>query len=110
MHAPWLVATTVAHREQALALARAMVELRLAACVQLSAIDSIYRWQGAVQHDDEVRLLFKTTGDRVDALMAALRERHPYELPALHAWPTAAADPTYAAWVHESVHDPLDKA
>ena len=56
-----LVLTTVATRADADALARAMVEQRLAACGQISAIDSVYRWQGAVQSEGEFRVLFKTT-------------------------------------------------
>lgn len=102
MDLPWLVVTTVGSTDDAQRLARAMVERRLAACAQIGAIDSVYRWQGAVQADAEFRLLFKTAADRVQPLMAALREGHPYELPALHAWPVAAADPAYAGWVVDS--------
>ena len=57
---PLLVVTTLATREQALALGREMVERRLAACAQVSAIDSVYRWNGAVEQDAEFRLLLKT--------------------------------------------------
>ena len=57
---PLLVVTTLATREQALALGREMVERRLAACAQVGAIDSVYRWKGAVEHDTEFRLLLKT--------------------------------------------------
>lgn len=94
-----LVLTTLATREQALALGRAMVEARLAACAQVEAIVSVYRWQGAVLQDDEWRLLLKTTAARYPALEAALRDRHPYELPALVAVPVAAAAAPFAAWV-----------
>ncbi len=102
MNLPWLVVTTVGSADDARRLARAMVDRRLAACVQIGAIDSIYRWQGAVQEDAEFRLPFKTAADRVQPLLDALRELHPYELPALHAWPVAAADPAYAGWIVES--------
>jgi periplasmic divalent cation tolerance protein len=103
--APGLLAvfTTVATQEQADALARAAVEARLAACVQTEAIRSTYRWQGAVACEPEVRLLFKTRADRYAALAALLRERHPYELPAIFALPVAEATPEYAAWVDESL-------
>lgn len=94
-----LVLTTLATREEALALGRAMVEERLAACAQVEAITSVYRWQGAVQQDGEWRLLLKTTAARYPALEAALRARHPYELPALVALPVAAAAAPFAAWV-----------
>jgi periplasmic divalent cation tolerance protein len=99
---PLLVVTTVATREQALALGRDMVERRLAACAQVSAIDSVYRWKGAVEQDTEHRLLLKTRPSTGARLMAALRERHPYELPAIHAIATERADAAYAEWVRES--------
>lgn len=98
-----LVLTTVATRAAADALARAMVEQRLAACAQISAIDSVYWWQGAVQSDGEFRLLFKTTAERYAALEAALRERHPYELPAIVALPVAQALAEFADWVMAEV-------
>lgn len=99
---PWLVVTTVGTREDALRLARAAVEQRLAACAQIEPIDSVYRWQGAVHEDVELRLLFKTAPARVDALLELLRSLHPYELPALHALAVDKADDAYAAWVAQS--------
>ena len=94
-----LVLTTVATRADADRLARMAVEQRLAACVHIEAIDSLYRWQGAVQAEPEFRLLFKTTAERYPALEAALRESHPYDLPAIVAVPCAAALPEFADWV-----------
>ncbi|HNT38064.1 MAG TPA: divalent-cation tolerance protein CutA [Rubrivivax sp.] len=114
MHAqtplPWLVVTTVGTAADAQRLARAAVAQRLAACAQVEAIDSVYRWQGAVHEEAEYRILFKTAPARVDALMAALRAAHPYELPALHAWPVRKADPAYAAWVSQGCDDGVDGA
>jgi periplasmic divalent cation tolerance protein len=98
---PLLVVTTVATREQALGLAREMVERRLAACAQITAIESIYRWQGTVQQEAEFRLLFKTRPATYARLEAALRERHPYELPAIHAITTVRAEAAYAEWVRD---------
>lgn len=94
-----LVLTTVATREEALALGRAMVEARLAACAQVQAIDSIYRWQGAVLQEPEHRLLLKTTAARAPALQASLHERHPYALPAIVAVPVVDALAPFAEWV-----------
>jgi periplasmic divalent cation tolerance protein len=99
---PLLVATTVATRQQALELAREMVERRLAACAQITAIESVYRWQGAIEQDAEFRLLFKTRPSAYPRLAATLRERHPYELPAIHAIHTVQADAAYAEWVRDS--------
>ncbi len=94
-----LVLTTVGTHADAERLARAMIESRHAACAQISGIDSVYRWQGAVQHEAEWRLLFKTTAAAYPSLEVALRAQHPYELPAIVAWPCSAALPEFAAWV-----------
>lgn len=95
----WLVTTTVASRNDALVLARTLVGERLAACAQITAIESVYRWQGALQQEGEFRVLFKTTAERWSALAAALRARHPYELPAIVAVAAADADAAFAAWM-----------
>lgn len=96
---PLLVVTTLATRADALALAHALVGLRLAACAQIEAIESVYRWQGAVQQEGEFRLLAKTTPARYADVEAAIRQRHPYALPAIHALAVDRADAAYAAWV-----------
>jgi len=98
---PELVAviTTVAGAEQARRLAQLCVQQRLAACVQISAIESVYEWQGRLETTPEQRLLCKTTADRAAALEAALRQHHPYELPAIFTLPVSRATGDYADWV-----------
>ncbi len=91
--------TTVATREAAQRVAEACVREKLAACVQLSTIDSVYEWQGALQQEAEVRLVLKTTAARYPALATRLRELHPYDLPAIFALPVAEASADYIAWV-----------
>ena len=91
--------TTVGTAEDARRLADAAIERRLAACVHVDAIESVYRWQGAVQHDTEQRLVFKTSEAAAPALKALILELHPYELPALYALAVTDATPAYAAWV-----------
>jgi periplasmic divalent cation tolerance protein len=93
------VYTTVATEDEARAMARALVERELAACAQFWPIESVYRWKGAVEEGREYRLLFKTTEAQYAAVEAAIRERHAYELPAIHAVPVEAAYAPYAAWV-----------
>lgn len=105
---PWLVVTTVGSRDEAQALAQALVELQLAACVQIEPIQSIYRWRGQIYEDDEYRLLCKTLASLYPKVEAAIRERHPYDLPAIHAIETVAADPVYAAWVAENAGGPAE--
>lgn len=97
-----LVVTTVATRDDALVLARELVEAKLAACAQIEPIHSVYRWQGAIESEPEHRVLFKTRADRWPQVEAAIRERHPYELPAIHAIATAHAHAAYAAWVADN--------
>jgi periplasmic divalent cation tolerance protein len=95
------VYTTVASRDDARRLARALVERRLAACAQISEIESFYSWQGAMHDEPEWRIVFKTTAERYAAVEAAIRELHPYELPAIHAVPVAQASAPYADWVEK---------
>lgn len=99
---PLLVITTVATRDDARRLARALVDLRLAACAQISQIESVYRWQGAVHEEGEFRVLFKTRAALYAAVEAAIRECHPYELPAIHAIATTHAHAPYAEWVQDN--------
>lgn len=103
---PWLVVTTVGSREEAQEMAQALVELQLAACVQIEPIHSIYRWRGEIYADDEYRLLCKTLPGLYAQVEAAIRARHSYDLPAIHAIATVAADPVYAAWVAENAGGP----
>jgi periplasmic divalent cation tolerance protein len=99
---PLLVVTTVGSREDALKLARALVESRLAACAQIGEIHSVYRWQGAVHEEPEFRVLFKTCAGRYAQVEAAIRQQHPYELPAIHAVATSHAEAAYGAWVRDN--------
>jgi periplasmic divalent cation tolerance protein len=86
--------------EEAREIGRAMVERRLAACINvLGPCHSIYRWQGAIEEAGEVAALFKTARDKAEMLLAAIREFHSYEAPAVVAWPIEAADSAYRAWV-----------
>lgn len=101
---PVLVLTTVGPGFDAAALARALVEQRLAACVNVvERIRSIYRWEGAVQDDAEQLLVIKTTDARVEALREALFARHPYEVPEFVVVPVAGTSDAYGAWILESV-------
>ena len=100
------VFTTVSSQEQADTLARAAVEQRLAACVQTETIRSTYRWQGAIECEAEVRLMFKTARRLYPALEALLLELHPYELPAVFALPVTEASAAYLTWVEQSVASP----
>jgi len=77
-----IVLTTIGTSADTEALARTLVEEGLAACVNiLPAMRSVYRWQGAIHHDDERQLVIKTTDDKLTALELRVKALHPYELP-----------------------------
>lgn len=105
-----LVLTNLPDEAQARALARLLIDEKLAACVNLLApCRSIYRWQGQVEEAGEVPLLIKTTHARYAALEAALRRAHPYELPEIIAVPIDCGLPEYLGWVAaETLSDTSD--
>src|SRR5712692_11085389 len=95
-----LVLTNLPERAAAERLADLLVEKKLAACVNILApCRSVYRWQGAVRHDEEHPMLIKTTAERYPALEQALRSGHPYELPEIIAVPIERGLPAYLQWV-----------
>ena len=96
------VLTTVDSKEHADRIAAALVRRKLAACVQVSAIDSTYIWDGEVQESPDFRLLAKTTDDRYPEVEAAIRELHTYDLPAIVGFPLPHAFAPYADWVAEN--------
>jgi periplasmic divalent cation tolerance protein len=101
---PVLVLTTVAPGFDAKALAHALVEAKLAACVNIvERIHSVYRWEGGVQDDAEQLLIIKTADTRVDALREELFARHPYEVPEFVVLPVGATSDAYGAWLLDSV-------
>lgn len=93
-----------ASAEEAERIGRAMVEERLAACINiLVPIRSIYRWQGAVDEAEEVAALFKTRRDTVDALITRIAALHSYDVPCIVTWPVDKLLGAYADWVESSV-------
>lgn len=81
-------------------IATALVEARLAACVQqVPGVRSTYRWAGRVEQGEEVLLLIKTAEDRFDDVAASVRALHPYELPELLAVEARGGLPAYLDWV-----------
>lgn len=92
-----VIHTTTATRSQATALARAALRDRLAACVTLNeALFSLYHWQGDIAEEAEIGLVFKTTAECREALIACIRDNHPYDLPVIswseHETASPAAD------------------
>ena len=95
--------TTVGSARDAERLAFALVERRLAACVNVvPGVVSHYRWRGELQRDQERLLVIKTRAERLPALGEALRELHPYELPELIALEITAGSEAYLSWLDEA--------
>jgi periplasmic divalent cation tolerance protein len=93
-----------ADADEAERIGRAMIEERLAACVNiLGRCRSIYRWEGAVDTADEVAAIFKTSSARADALMTRIAALHSYDVPAIAVWPIDKLLASYADWVEDSV-------
>lgn len=99
-----LVLVTAPDGEVARNLAGAILEARLAACVNIvPQIESHYWWRGKIDQSTEVLLLIKTTKARLKALQKLVIEQHPYDTPEFVAFPASVVAEKYLAWVHESV-------
>jgi periplasmic divalent cation tolerance protein len=97
-----LVLTQMPDRGSAEALARALLGERLAACVSVGApVDSLYHWRGQFEMAAEVPVAIKTSADRYPAVEAAIRARHPYELPEIVAVPIVDGLSPYLAWIDD---------
>ena len=93
-----------ANAEEAQRIGRAVVEERLAACINiLGPVRSIYRWSGAVETAEETAAILKTTTANADRLITRITELHSYEVPCVVTWPIDKLVAAYADWVEASV-------
>ena len=93
-----VILTTVETDAEARTLAARLLEERLAACVQLSRIDSLYLWENAVAEEAEIRMMIKTPAERLAAATAAIAAAHPYEVPQILVLEAASGHAPYLAW------------
>ena len=99
-----LALTTITSREEAEHIAHALVERRLAACVNLVAgVTSVYRWQGNVEQSAEVLLIIKTNASCIAGLQQAIAELHSYQVPEFLVLAIESGSPAYLAWLAESL-------
>jgi periplasmic divalent cation tolerance protein len=99
-----VVFMTAANADEARRIADRLVEVQLAACVQiLPEIESVYRWKNEVQREKEVLLLAKTTDDRFNELEKEVRAMHSYETPEIVAVPVTGVSAPYRAWLLDSM-------
>ncbi len=101
------VLTTVARREDAQQIAQALLEARLAACVQVSGpVTSTYRWRGQIETAQEWQCSAKSRRDLYDQIEAAIRRLHPYEVPEILAVALLEGNARYLAWLDGEVKPP----
>ena len=99
-----LVLTTAGSEEQAVQIARALVERRLAACVNVASLGcSIYRWKGKIEEEEEKLLIVKTSERLFERVREAIHELHSYDVPEVLAIPIRDGDPEYLQWLGESL-------
>ncbi|EKQ67579.1 uncharacterized protein involved in tolerance to divalent cations [Leptolyngbyaceae cyanobacterium JSC-12] len=99
-----VVLVTAPSQAEADAIAKTLVELKLAACVSLLPIRSVYTWQGNLQIDEEWQLLIKSELAKFAELEAKLQTIHPYEVPEIIAVPILAGSQPYLRWIADSVN------
>lgn len=85
--------------ETARAIARTVVERRLAACANLWPIESTYRWKGSIEESRETVIVFKTRSALLNRLITAVKELHPYEVPCIVSYPMGPGLPVYLQWI-----------
>lgn len=93
------VYVTCPDRETARRIAGLLIERRLVACANLVPIESVYRWEGRIEEAREVAMFLKTRRERVEEVVAAVREAHPYEVPCVVEFELRAGNPDYLRWI-----------
>ena len=99
-----LVTTTVGKKEDAILLAKELLNKRLIACAQMDGpIESLYWWQGVIEQEPEYRLTVKSVDSKWDEIKAAIEAKHPYEVPEIIALPVAKENEGYKKWLLEEI-------
>lgn len=102
-----VVLTTAGSADEARKIARALVDQRLAACVNIvPRIESIYRWESKVESAEEWLLIIKTTAARFPAVRGAILAHHGYDLPECICLTVEAGEERYLEWLKDSSADP----
>jgi periplasmic divalent cation tolerance protein len=101
-----LATTTFSNRDDAESMATLLVERKLAACVQIVApVTSVYRWQDAIERDQELLLLIKTRDDLIEQIGDLFSERHPYDVPELISLEITDGSSGYLSWMNNSLRE-----
>ena len=94
--------TTTSTEKQAQALAHSLVQVRLAACVHIQPLRSVYRWKDEVFDEPEWRLAIKTTAERLESIERHIKERHSYETPEIVSIEIDGGSMEYLRWIDEN--------
>jgi periplasmic divalent cation tolerance protein len=100
-----IVLVTASSQAEAETIAEALIQSKLAACVNLLPVRSVYTWKGQVQRDDEYQLIIKTNLDRFADVEAKVQSLHSYEVPEIIAIPIIYGAQPYLQWISEQVND-----
>lgn len=98
-----LILVTTASETEARTIAKSLVEAQLAACVTLTPIQSLYRWQGTIHNDSEYQLAIKTDLSLFEKIAAKITQQHSYDLPEIIAVPMVKTTERYGNWVREQI-------
>ena len=96
-----MVITTCVDRESARAISKLLVERRLAACVQMMPVESVYTWQGSICEDNETALIIKSKAALFEEISLTIKEKHSYEIPEIVQIPITDGLPEYLNWIDE---------
>ncbi|MEL6927588.1 MAG: divalent-cation tolerance protein CutA [Cyanobacteria bacterium J06600_6] len=100
-----VVLVTVPNQTEGRAIAKQLIEAKLAACVNLLPIDSIYLWQGQIESDQEYQLIIKTDLNQFGQLADKIKTLHSYEVPEIIALPIVAGSRSYLDWLSKSLQN-----
>jgi periplasmic divalent cation tolerance protein len=99
-----VVFVTVPHKEEAQRIAHALVEKKLVACVTMvNTVESVFWWEGKVDHAQETLLIIKSKKSKLNALMKLVKQLHSYQVPEIIALPLVGGHRPYLKWIDESI-------
>ncbi|MGL5942937.1 MAG: divalent-cation tolerance protein CutA [Waterburya sp.] len=98
-----VVLVTVASLKEGEAIARSLLTEKLAACINIFPVNSLYVWQGEINHDQEYQLIIKTNLNKFDELADHIKPLHSYEVPEIIALPILTGSESYLNWLSTSI-------
>ncbi len=100
----WIIRSTFASKDEAVSVARTLLEERQVACANVEeTATSLYRWEGTIQQEQETVMLLKTTKAHVESVIARIKTLHSYQIPSITSWPSIHTEPAFGAWVGSEV-------